>query len=304
MPEAPAREHGRRLLAPAKDLLAEAAADVSHRHSDPVIAEAEHASEILAIHVWVLGRDVDRQLFLPTLPVGDDPARFHRDVEVAMLMDRVGYDVGAAGEGLLELRVNRRGFRPGKIRFEAAVRAKLGAQRELAPDNRRQLFVLDVDQLDRVLGQVATLGHDDRHRIADEAHVALREGGDGREREILGRPVPEPPDRIAVQLGSGPNRDDARQRSGRFSIDRGDPRVGERAACERGVQHSRQTNVVDVNAVPGQQARVLTSLHPSADVAAGDRQADGAQSPCPSSSGSACSSFMISTARRTARMIP
>ena len=119
-----------------------------------------------------------------------------------MLMDRVGYDVGAAGEGLLELRVNRRGFRPGKIRFEAAVRAKLGAQRELAPDNRRQLFVLDVDQLDRVLGQVATLGHDDRHRIADEAHVALREGGDGREREILGRPSQSRP--TASPFSSGP----------------------------------------------------------------------------------------------------
>ena len=51
--------------------------------------------------------------------------------------------------------------------------------RALGIDDRVQGFVLDEDELARVLGDVPTLGDDDRDEVSHEAHVAVGEGSDG-----------------------------------------------------------------------------------------------------------------------------
>ena len=77
--------------------------------------------------------------------------------------------------------------------------------------DRRQLLVFDFDQSDSVLGDVAAVGDDQHHRLADMAHLAERDAA------LLDRRVGKTWQRPGFLRGlfTGDHGGDARQRQGR-----------------------------------------------------------------------------------------
>ena len=139
-----------------------------------------------------------------------------------------------------------------------------GIQRVRIGDDGLQELDLFFDELDRVLGEVAVLGHDQRDRVADVPDLVRRQGMDGRRAEIRHQVHP---DRASGRAGvgeahevlAGVDRDHTGELSRRRHVDRHQTSMRDGAALERGVEHSRQHDVVDVPAASGQDPRVLAS---------------------------------------------
>ena len=149
------------------------------------------------------------------------------------------------------------------------VRAALGMKHRVAAGidrlhhvgDGRQRLVDDVDEGDGVLGDVPGIGDDQRHRLADVAHLAERDAA------LLDRRVGKAGQRsgLARRLLAGDHRDDARERLGRALVDRADARVGVRAAQRRGMGDVRQRDVVDEAPASGEETGVFLAQHARAD---------------------------------------
>ena len=141
---------------------------------------------------------------------------------------------------------------------------RIGIERLLRVHDRRQRLVVDLDQLQRVLGDVAVLGDDEGDLLALEADLvggqhSLRVVG---QRRHPGEVVTEQGrTRDALEHLARDDRDDAGQRLGRRRVDRQDARMRERAAQDRAVQHAGQVDVIDVVALAPDEALVLHALH-------------------------------------------
>ncbi len=140
-------------------------------------------------------------------------------------------------------------------------RIAAGAQRGLRIDDHRQVLVLDLDQITRVLGNIAALGDDRRHRLADVPHAIH---GDAvlhhrRTRELRRRTG----DLLRLLAGHDENHTGERFRF--RGIDALDARVCPVAAQHRRMRHPGHDNIVDVLPVTGKQARVLDALQVLAD---------------------------------------
>lgn len=86
----------------------------------------------------------------------------------------------------------------------------LGADRGGEVGDRRQGFVIHVDEFDGVLGDVSAVGHDERHGVADELDLTLGQWRAGGVRNVLARNrVPRLPD-VGVEVGGGEDRTHAR----------------------------------------------------------------------------------------------
>jgi hypothetical protein len=158
---------------------------------------------------------------------------------------------------------------------------RVGVERLAGVDDCGQRVILDVDQLERVVRRVLVGRNDKGDLLALEADLVSREHGlrvvgDGRH--------PREPERLEV-LG-GDDRGDVGVRECPRGVDRDDARMRVRAAEHRAVDHPRKPDVVEVGALPADEARVLLPLQPAeADRALGRRAGevlDGchAQTPC------------------------
>ena len=192
------------------------------------------------------------------IEIGDEPARLechrHLSFKAQLLLDD---DVGV-GEGLVRLALLQR-------KIEGDVVAKLGMDDRRARCDRLQLIAdrgqglpFDRDKLGRVLGFGAALGHHDGHRLA------LPDRPFRRQQMLRRRAMPRPVQRHAderlafrIDVGRGEDGGDAGRILGGGNLDRDDLGVRMRAAHEAGVQHAGQLDVVDVAAVPAEQALEL-----------------------------------------------
>ena len=146
------------------------------------------------------------------------------------------------------------------LRMQHGVPAR--GHRGLGVDHHRQVLVLDLDQVARVLGDVAVLGDHRRHRFADVAHPIDRHAvlHHRRARELRRRAG------HLLRFRAGEDEVHARERLRLRGVDALDAGVRPVAAQHRGVRHAGEHDVVDVLAVAGQQARVLDPLEVLADV--------------------------------------
>ncbi len=94
------------------------------------------------------------------------------------------HDAVGLGEGGFDVAVHV-GAR-GRRRCWSRGRRRSACCRDRGPGRRwppdRQVVVVDLDQLERVLGDVAALGHDDGDRVADEADLVGAQQGEGDRR--------------------------------------------------------------------------------------------------------------------------
>ena len=249
-----------------RHLVAEAAPDVGRDDADVLLGKPGHDGEQRPVGVGRLRRHVDRDVLGRRVDVGHAPARLERRwmrpwVEGVERDDDVGLGEGPVGRLLL----------PGL----PVVAAVVGLALLLVPDQRRvvgdrlprvddggQWLVLDVDEVERVVGDVGRLGHHRRHLLALEPNLVGRQHGLGVARQ---RRHPRQP--VGRQHLPGHHGDHPGHGLRRRGVDVDDPGVGNRAAQQGQMEHSRQHDVVDEPARALDQPVVLPPAHGVADAA-------------------------------------
>ena len=138
-------------------------------------------------------------------------------------------------------------------------RARLRRSDEI--DRRRLGRIVDRDQVQRVLGEIAAVGDHQRHRLADETHLARCQRPMGARLDEAGVLVEQRHGRVGgAQVLVGNHRMHAGERERRARLDAREARLGVGAAEHRRVQHVGETNVVDEARPPGEQTRILAPL--------------------------------------------
>ena len=251
------------------DLQAEAAPDVGADHPHPRVLQPEQRCEHAAHEEGHLRGRPHGQRSLAGVPVGDHAPAFERRRVAAAEVEALAEDVRGAGERRIDV-----------ARLEFDVREVVSAEvvvqhrrprreRRFRIDDRRERLVVDLDQLGRVLGDVARARDDDRDRLADVAHAVdgqhapdaglrLRPGGDrrGERREI-------------EQILAGDDERDTLEGACSRGVDSDDPGMGIRAAVEGDMERAGRLDVVEVRSPAREEARVLGAHHSGADVTAG-----------------------------------
>ena len=159
-----------------------------------------------------------------------------------------------AGEGGLGIAITEPPFAREVAAQAGMQHRRLRRQRGQRIDHRRHDLVTNLDQVERVFGDVTIGGHDERDRLA---HIAHAVGGD---RPAVDRRL-HADDEAAGQrlhLVPGEHGRDTGQRRGARGVDRGDAGMGVRRAQDRGMQRAwRHGRVVEETAASGEQRGVL-----------------------------------------------
>ena len=158
------------------DLLAEAAADIGGDDADLVLIDAEHGGQAAPHRQCRLRTVPDRELAGRRLPAGRDGAAFQRRRRAALEPDLDPRDVFRLGErrvGIPGLDTESAG---GVIRHVRVNARRIVLDRLLEIHLDRQGLVVDVDQADRVLGNVAVDRHHHRDALPGVEHVVAGKG--------------------------------------------------------------------------------------------------------------------------------
>ena len=249
------------------DLLGGAAGSpfAGERRSDPPERVARLGG-VADRHVSRLGVDLDHAA-----------AGLHRLVRLARARQAFGDHPVGRGEDRVDVGGRRRvsgcrGERVDVVVEDVAVRLLpqlrlVGSEPFGDRRDRVERVVVDVDQFDRVLREVARLGDHDRDRVADHPDRVLAQCVVERRVEV--RHHRERRERMGdlLDVGAGEDGDDTRRGFGRTDVDRRDPSVCHRAAEEHRLEHVVGHDVGDVSTVAGEQAIVFDPLDALADEA-------------------------------------
>ena len=244
-----------------EDLDAEAAAHVRRDHSDSSLRHPELVRNHAAGRDRRLSRVPDRELLEARVVTGDDAAGLHR-LGCAPLGPKLlaQHKIGG-GEGALDI-AGVVGGAAGDVGICVVMdqrRARLCCRHEI--DRRLLGHIVDLDQVERVLGEIAAVRHHQGHRLADEADLPRRERLMSPGMDEAGVLVEQRHGRVGgVQVLVGDHGVDAREPECGARIDARKAGPGVRAAEHGGVQHVGQVNVVDEARAPGEQPRVLAPL--------------------------------------------
>ena len=148
-------------------------------------------------------------------------------------------------------------------------------ERRFGIEHGGQRFDVEPDQLRRVFGRMAAVGHDHRHGFADVPDLVVGEQRLLRIDELvldLRRPFARQR-KLRVRHGrhhlhklrAAERVDHAGRRRGARQIDRLDAPVRDRAAHEHGMQHVRQFEIGDELPAAGEQAPVFAARDGAAD---------------------------------------
>jgi len=260
-----------RLVGVVVDLAAEAAADLGSDDPHLVLGHAERRERHQQpVHVRVLTRHVDRHLAGRRVVGGEHRARFDRMRDQAVVAQVELHGVRGRGEG----GVHR--FALADLPVEGHVAGRLFVDRGSAAfesghdvGHGVERFVVDGDPVGGVACEVAVLGDDDGHRVAD---VADRVGGDHRVRRRLeirqqpadGHHARDAGGRDVARREHGEN---AGQGFGGGGVDAADAGMRVRTANDRGMRHALDLQVVGVLAAAGDEGRVFPALDRGAEYA-------------------------------------
>ncbi len=124
----------------------------------------------------------------------------------------------------------------------------------------RQLLVLDLDELDRVGGDVAVVGDDEGDLLALEQHLAV-----GQHHLLVAGQRRHPVQVQRLEVLRRQHGQHAGQGEGGRGVDRGDAGMGVGAAHEVAEQHAGQLDVVDIVALALREPDVLDALARAAE---------------------------------------
>ena len=251
----------------------ESAAHVGGDDPDVGLRQPEHRREPVADRNGGLRAVPDLEQAGARVPRGDDPAGLQGRRRPAVHHQPVPEAARGAGEGALDvpdpLRVPRADVGPGVLVHERRGRC----DRVLEAHRGGERRVLDVHEIERVLGRVPALGDDQRHRFP---HIP---DGGGRQ-GLLGlvmdqrRVGDEPGERAAevAQIGVRQHRHHGAGGPRAARVDPHDAGVGMGAAKHRRVRQAREVDVIDEQAAAAQQRRILVAGDARARVACAHRR--------------------------------
>ena len=253
------RKRDRDLLGIGDQLGAEPAAHGRRDHANAARRAPQHAGDQVAPGMRRLGRGPESEQIVDRVVAGERAAPLDRMPAAAMDRKARGEDA-ASGEGGFDIAEFHDELGEQVAVAVAMNRRRAGSQRLAAIGDDGKRLVIRLDYRRRVLGLIARVRDDHRHRLADmydfargeQRPVALLAVGRARQADdqaMLGE--------MGFQVVERPHRAHARCRLGRALVDPGDRGVGHGASHERGVQGSRQVDVVDEARPSAQQRRIL-----------------------------------------------
>jgi hypothetical protein len=138
-------------------------------------------------------------------------------------------------------------------------------------DHRRQHLVIDDQRVGGALRLLARFRHDEGNRIADMAHLALRQRRMRRllhRQAVLAGDAPaagQSADTGGLEIFAGEHAEHARHGKRRGRVNRLDSGVRMRRAYEHAHHHVRPFDVGNIVAAAGQEALILFAERPGAD---------------------------------------
>src|SRR5215208_5385018 len=245
-------------------LVTEPAADVGGDYPDLLLREACDYGRERPVGVRRLGGHPERHLLCAHVVVRYGPARLHRRRVDAGVDHLLLYgDVGLLEGALRRLPVPVIPLEDHVVRLLGLVVPDDRGIRIEGPrglDDDRERLVVDLDQLERVLGRVPIVGYDEGDLLALEAHLV-----GGEDRLGIARDGGHPGEALLLQVLPRDDGANLRVIQGGGDVDAVYPGVGERAPQDRRVQHPRQLQVVHVLAPAADEAPVLLAGHPVAE---------------------------------------
>ena len=130
---------------------------------------------------------------------------------------------------------------------------------------RRQVVDVDEDALGGILGEIGVGGEDDRHRLADIAHLVLRQDRLAVGLEAGDADLAEIDRRDRGDVGEGPHRRHAGHGQGLARLDAEDAAVGDRRADDAHVELAGKIDVGGEAALSGEKRPVLQAPYGGAD---------------------------------------
>jgi hypothetical protein len=209
-----------------------------------------------------LGRGPERVVV--TLRLDDDRARLHEGRDQPLLDEPPADDDVRVGEGLLRVG-SRAGLAGVEDEVVAGVRRRVvvaeirfGLDRLVHVEHHGQQVVVDVDELDGVLGGDLAAGDDHRDGLTDVVDLVHGDRGVPGIDHVGGdRPGAGDRSLFFGEVASRVDGDDARRLLGGGDVDVGDLPVRDGAADHREVEHARQDHVVGPGRAAGDQPCVL-----------------------------------------------
>ena len=256
---------------------AEAAPHFQLHEVDEVLGMAEEVGEDAPVEVRHLGHAPQAQHAGAGVVGGGQAPGLDGHAGVALDGEALPHAVRGGGQrgprvalvglqAVHEVAADRR-VEHGRAGLERAPRVGDGVQR----------LVVDLHQVERVLGQVPALGDHHGHRLAHVADFLARE----RQLQALDRAdaVTEARGDAAdgAEILAGHHGHHAGQRERRLRPDRAEARVGVRRAQDRGLQHAGQAEVGGVLAAPREEPRVLLAPHRLAERACHHGRGEGSE---------------------------
>ena len=274
-----ARDHGereRQRLELDVELGAVARAEIRHLDAHLVLRPAEQAGDLGADERRPLRGVVERDVGV--LVVGDAGERLERQVQHLLRLELVLELVRGGGIGLVEVAaaqpvVEREVGVLGVLQMlevgegagglELVVDIDLRGQRIDLVIDRRQFLVFGGDELHRLLGDVRIGGDHGGDRLADEAHLLVRQ-----DRLVVERRAVIGTGQHLHHVVDGDDVEHARQLLRGAGVDRLDLAVGHRAAEQLGMQHARHPHGVGVFGAAGDLVAAFEARHRAADLRA------------------------------------
>ncbi len=246
---------------------AEAAAHLELEEVDQVLRMAEQVGEHPPVEVRHLGHAPQGEHARPRIVRGREPPRLHRDAGVALDGEALGETPLGGRERVCRIA----GARHQPLDDVAAGgrmedrHARIARAARVGDDGQR--LPVDLDELERVLGEVAAGGDHEDNRLADVPDHARRERRLQARRRTGARALAEPHRnaRDRPEVVRGDHRGDTGDRACRGGPNGGDTSVRMRRPQDCRVQQTRQAHVGSVLAAPGQEANVFLALHGNAD---------------------------------------
>ena len=244
---------------------AETAARIGRRdHAQAIAGNVEAGRHQRLQHERALEVRPDRVAVRMRLEVRDHAVGFHRRRDRARVTVLVAEHPPGAGERAVRVAVLETALLGDVAARLLEQQRRVRRDRILEERDALQRLVLDLDQLQRVFGDIAVLGHHHRHRLAHVAHLVDRAHVEFHARLDHARNRARHPG----DLGAGDDADHACKLLGAARVDAEDLRVRVGRAQDRRVAQTRHRfEIVDEAPAAGEQRLILLAQDRLADPA-------------------------------------
>src|SRR5262245_56534959 len=245
---------------------AKATADIVLDEVQLALGHFEKSRDGLPIEMGQLGYAPNRQLSLAAIEGGDQTSSLQGIAGEAVYAKLFAPGVLGVLKSFIGV-ANRKLMDSGAIASSIFAEQDVVLQRLIDVYHRGQVFVFDLDVVERVFGNIAAFSHGQRHRLADVADFFMRQ--QGLEMSFESGKLIHPNrhgHRQRAEILEGEHLYNSRELKRVGCIDRANPRMGAWAAQDGSMKHFGQLDIVDVSCSSGNEAKIFAPLNRPADI--------------------------------------